>query len=310
MPGRTFEYFTRKPIFQGYTPEGAYILRYEHKNYVFNGYIEKGKFVEAANVAFDHADYVKGLRSGRDKVYDSAAHFIIARIGVHITNSYNQEDGHVNKKADKTMHLTMTAISSNEQGREADRMYGATGHIPTINDPIKDHKGRTIDNYIYNPRHKDPDTREPLPWSWFPAEKLKPKNRNALVASIDMLKTSRTPSPEQKTAAPTKPAPIPLTSPWGSGKGKAVDPAVNQITKTLAESSIQGAVREATHAGGDSERGRTEATQGGGKPRSRSSSQKPKPTEKRYDSDGKHNPHGKYVKKNGDNDNLAQMKEG
>ncbi|TGO43594.1 hypothetical protein BOTNAR_1807g00010 [Botryotinia narcissicola] len=292
MPGRTYEYLTSEQIFQGYTKDGGPILRYRHKNYVFNGRIGKEKFVEAANVAFDHADYVKTLRQGKDTVYERAAHFIIARIGLHITTSYNTEDGHVNKMADKSMHLTITAISTDQLRRDPEKMFGATGHLPSKNYPFKDDKGRTIDNYIYNPSHKDADG-EPKPWSWYNAKQLGNMNRDALVASIDNLKTSRTPSPEQKAAAPApaKPAPIPSTSAWGSGKGKSVDPGVGQITKTLAESSIQGAEREAKQAGGNSERGRTVSTQGSGKPRSRSSSQKPKPTETRYDSDGKHNSH-------------------
>lgn len=338
MPGRKYEYFITAPIYQGSTPDGGYILRYNHKNYVFNGSIGKTKFVEAANVAFDHADYVAGLRSGRDKVYDNAEHFVIARIGVHITNTYTETGGY-NSMADKTMHLTMTAISKNERNREAGKIFGATGHIPTIA-VTQDDKTRTITKYVYNSKHKDPNSGVDLPWSWFPERKLENMNRNALVSCLDNLKTDRTPSPEQKQeAAPTKPAPIPK-SPWGaSGKGKAVDPAVNKITKSLAESSISGAERGARLAGGDSDRvGRTAATQGGGKQRSRSSSQKPKdannsipPSKKStttnpppsksstsntsrstaskstaskstgdwYDSDGKPNPQGKYVKKNG-----------
>lgn len=321
MPGRTLAYFTTEPIFQGYTPEGGYILRYKHKNYVFNGTIGEKKFVEAANVAFDHADHAISSRSGKDRVYDDADHFIIARIGVHITTSYNEEDGHVNKSADKTMHLTMTAIARSEKGRDAEKMYGATGHIPTINVPSKDHKNRIIDNYIYNPRHKDPDTGEDKPWSWFPPKQLGTKNRNALVASIKMLKTSRTPSPEHKQeAAPVKPAPIPLSSPWGTGKGKAADSAVKQMTESFAESSLSGSKREAEEA---DRSGRKTTTRNSGKARSRSSSQKPKDannaippskkstttnrapsttpksTEQRYDRDGKRKSNGNYVKENG-----------
>ncbi|KAF7911782.1 uncharacterized protein EAE98_011897 [Botrytis deweyae] len=331
MPNRTFEELTTKPIYQGITPKDGYILRYRHKNYVFNGSIGDRKFVEAANVAFDHADYVAGLRSGKDRVYEDADHFVIARRGVHKTDTYT-ETGGFNSMADTTEHLTMTAISRNERNKEADRKFGATGHIPTKAVTTQDEKKRTITKYVYNAKHIDPESGVALPWSWFPARKLESMNREALVSCIDILKIERTPSPEQKQkAVPTTPAPIPI-SPWGAGgvaAGKAkVNPSVEQITKGIAESSVSESKKEGKlpvrNNEENAERSGRTATQGREKSRSRSSSKRAtarpkksstpsksstatnpppsrssKSTPQRYDRKGNPKSDGDYVKENG-----------